>query len=154
MIFRILSLCFLADFLVHHMRHLLSPHGHSWGLTMRKCAPGGAECVLTFKPVALIDASGLDEAQVTHFCAFALCFRSPCGRNDPLLCGAVFSLVRRLRCLFSLLLWFHRFVYVAFPCFTLSHFTVYPMYIWFRDRWQLPQGAQVTKKGGECWTVC
>ena len=56
---------------------------------MRKCAPEGSECVLTFKPVTLIDASGLDEAQVTHSGTFVPRCLSSGGRNARLFVGAV-----------------------------------------------------------------
>ena len=107
---------------------------------MRKCAPGGSECVLTFKPVTLIDASGLDEAQVMHSgtyvprvdnqvdalfgCLLALCF---------VLVRCLWGLRSPCRCAF--------FTFRSpdfFRVSQLSHLFLCTLYNWIRDRWQLP----------------
>ena len=115
---------------------------------MRKCAPGGFECDMTFKPANLIIASGLDDAQVTYFlllnCALDL------HLGETIRCSvALCFLVGRLRCVFV----FSVVVLSLCPCgihvsLCLTS-PVYPMYILFRDRWQLPQGAQVTKSNNK-----
>ena len=92
---------------------------------MRKCAPGGSECVLNFKPVTLIDASGLDEAQVTRFCFLLRVIDPYVGetiRGSVVLFSFWFGV-----CVVSFfsLLWFHRFV-----CgISLSHPVSLPPYV-------------------------
>ena len=72
----------------------------------------------------------------------------PYERHNVCLCSVFFCLV----CLFAwsvacLLSAIHCFAHMAPLCLTCLTSPVYPMYIWFRDRWQLPQSAQVTSSG-------
>ena len=115
-IFWILMLFISSGFFVSLLRLLLYPHGHSWGLTMRKCGPGGFECAMTFKPANLINAFGLDDAQVTYFLLLNCAFDLHLGETFVARWRCVFWLGVCVVCLFSLFCLF-RFVHVA----SMSH---------------------------------